>query len=204
MQGLPFCQKFVQVAVISGNRCDLGVNSISMQFSREEDVISIGVEISLLPLTAALVREAMAEAGFGRCYIAADLMTNLLADYQVLQGDLKQQKIPSGYRMQRRIAQRKNAEVKFDIAADGMTAQATIIAAWGGTPVSANELVKAAQEQGICFGFLKEQLVQLVTTASRAEPGVSQQAVIAVGRHDAARSECPLRTAGPRDDGTIK
>jgi hypothetical protein len=182
MQGLPFCQKFVQVAVISGNSCDLGVNSISMQFSREEDVISIGVEISLLPLTAALVREAMSAAGFGRCFIAADLMTNLLADYQVLQGDLKLQKIPPGYRIQRRIAQRKNAEFKFDIAPDGMAAQATIIAAWGGSPVSANELVKAAQEQGICFGFLKEQLVQLVTTASRAEPGVSQQAVIAVGR----------------------
>jgi hypothetical protein len=153
-----------------------------MQFSREDDTIFIGVEISLLPLTAANVREGMAAAGFGRCFIAADLLTNLLADYQVLQGDLKSEKIPDGYRMERRIALRKNAEVKFDIPPDAMTAQATIISAWGGNPISANDLVKAAQEQGICFGFLKEQLLKLVTVASRAEPGTVHQAVIAQGR----------------------
>jgi hypothetical protein len=153
-----------------------------MQFSREEDVVSIGVEITLLPLTAALVREGMAEAGFGRCYLPPDLLNNLLADYQVLQSDLKSQKIPAGYRMERRIAQRKNAEFKFDVSPDAMTVQASIVAAWGGNPISANELVKAAQEQGICFGFQKEQLLNLVTAASRSEPGILHQAIIAKGR----------------------
>jgi uncharacterized protein (DUF342 family) len=153
-----------------------------MQFSREDDTISISVEISLLPLTAALIRAAMAEAGFGRCFVIPDLLTNLLTDYQVLQSDLKMQKIPSGYRMERQIAQRKHAELKFALSADVMSAEAMITAAWGGNPISANELVKAAQEQGICFGFQKEQLLKLVTAASRSEPGIVHRAVIASGR----------------------
>ncbi|MBU2277818.1 MAG: FapA family protein [Gammaproteobacteria bacterium] len=153
-----------------------------MQFSRNEDTIIIDVMVTLLPLTPALVREGMAEAGFGRCFMVSDQLTNLLADYQALQSDLKQQKIPDGYRIQRKIALRKNAELKLEIAPDAMTASATIIAAWGGTPISANELVKAAQEYGVSFGFQKEQIVHVVSTASRAEPGVVTTQIIAVGR----------------------
>ncbi|RVU37226.1 DUF342 domain-containing protein [Rheinheimera riviphila] len=153
-----------------------------MQFSRNQDTIIIDVMVTLLPLTAALVREGMAEAGFGRCFIVNDQLTNLLADYQALQSELKLKKIPDGYRAQRKIAVRKNAELKFEIAPDAMTASATIVAAWGGTPVSANDLVKAAQEYGISFGFQKEQIVHLVATASRAEPGMVTTEVIAVGR----------------------
>jgi len=153
-----------------------------MQFSRNEDTIIIDVMVALLPLTPALVREGLADAGFGRCFVVNDQLTNLIADYQALQSDLKLQKIPDGYRIQRKIAVRKNAELKFEIAPDAMTASATIVAAWGGAPVSANDLVKAAQEYGISFGFQKDQIVHLVATASRAEPGVTTTQIIAVGR----------------------
>jgi uncharacterized protein (DUF342 family) len=153
-----------------------------MQFSRNEDIITVDVLITLLPLTPALIREGMTEAGFGRCLVINDQMTNLLSDYQALQSDLKLSKIPDGYRLQRKVAVRKNAELKFDIAPDAMTASATIIAAWGGAPISANDMVKAAQEYGITFGFQKDQIVNLIATASRAEPGVVTSQVIAVGR----------------------
>lgn len=153
-----------------------------MQFSRSDDIITIDVMVTLLPLTSALVREGMTESGFGRCFVVSDQMTNLLADYQALQSDLKLKKIPDGYRLQRKVAVRKNAELKFDIAPDAMTASATIVAAWGGAPISANDLVKAAQEYGISFGFQKDQIVNLVATASRAEPGIVTTQVIAVGR----------------------
>jgi uncharacterized protein (DUF342 family) len=153
-----------------------------MQFSRNEDTISIDVMITLLPLTPALIREGMTEAGFGRCFVVNDQMTNLLSDYQALQSDLKLKKIPDGYRLQRKIALRKNAELKFDIAPDAMTASATIVAAWGGSPISANDMVKAAQEYGITFGFQKDQIVNLIATASRTEPGVVTSKVIAIGR----------------------
>jgi uncharacterized protein (DUF342 family) len=153
-----------------------------MHFIRDQDTIIIDVEVTLLPLTPALVREGMAEAGFGRCFVVSDQLTNLIADYQALQSDLKLKKIPDGYRVQRKIAVRKNAELKFEIAPDAMTASATIVAAWGGSPISANDLVKAAQEYGISFGFQKEHIVSLVAKASRAEPGVVTTQVIAVGR----------------------
>ena len=55
----------------------------------------------------------MAEAGFGRCFVVSDQLTNLLADYQALQSELKLKKIPEGYRAQRRIAVRKNAVQSF-------------------------------------------------------------------------------------------
>ena len=179
---MPFCQKFVQVAITLSYRRDPAVNSVAMQFSREDDLISIEVSLALLPLTAEAVREGLHAAGFGRCYIPADLMNNLLADYQAMQSELKLAKISANTRIQRRIAQRKNAEIKFDFAPDGMSVQASIVAAWGGAPVSANDLVKAAQEQGVCFGFQKDSIVQLVSAASRSEPGVMHQAVIAQGR----------------------
>jgi uncharacterized protein (DUF342 family) len=153
-----------------------------MHFIRDQDTIIIDVEVTLLPLTPALVREGMAEAGFGRCFVVSELLTNLIADYQALQSDLKLKKIADGYRAQRKTAVRKNAELKFEIAPDAMTASATIVAAWGGSPISANDLVKAAQEYGISFGFQKDQIVSLVAKASRAEPGVVTTQVIAVGR----------------------
>jgi uncharacterized protein (DUF342 family) len=48
--------------------------------------------------------------------------------------------------------------------------------------VSANEVVKAAQELGVIFGFQKEQILQLVAQASRALPGSKTRAEIAVGK----------------------
>lgn len=153
-----------------------------MKVSRNEDAILVEIAVTLLPLTPALVSEAIHEAGFGRCFIITDQINQLMTDYQTVQSDIKLHKLPDGSRVQRKVALRKNAELKLDIAADAMTATATITAAWGGAPLSANDLVKAAQEQGISFGFQKEQIVQLVTIASRAEPGVVTSQVIAIGR----------------------
>ncbi len=109
-----------------------------MKVSRNEDAILVEIAVTLLPLTPALVSEAIHEAGFGRCFIITDQINQLMTDYQTVQSDIKLHKLPDGSRVQRKVALRKNAELKLDIAADAMTATATITAAWGGAPLSAN------------------------------------------------------------------
>lgn len=153
-----------------------------MQFGKIDDFIEVQVAVGLLDLTAQQVRDALSEAGYSRCFVLTEQINQLLLDYQALQQDIKLNKVQAGVRLRRKIAERRNAELRIQIAPDGMTALAEIVAAWGGQPVSANEVVKTAQEQGVTFGFQKDAIVQLVGTASRAEPGSKVQHVIALGR----------------------
>lgn len=153
-----------------------------MQFSRVEDFIEASVAVGLHDISPQSMHEALHDAGFGRCFILTEQINQLLTDYQALQNDIKLGKLKEGVVVRRKIAERRHAVLTIQIAADAMSATAQIISAWGGTPVSANDLVKAAQEAGVSFGFQKEAIVQLVGSASRAEPGSKLQQVIALGR----------------------
>ncbi len=153
-----------------------------MQFVRHDDLIEVQVNVTEQPITLPQIREALSEAGYSRCQLITNQISNLLADYEIIQADIRLNKLPSGQKISRRIAVRRNGELKISIAADQMSVTAEITAAWGGQPVSANDVVRVAQEQGVTFGFQKDQIIQLVAAASRAEPGVIQRAIIAVGR----------------------
>jgi uncharacterized protein (DUF342 family) len=153
-----------------------------MQFSKDADFIEVQVAVGLDDLTGQAIRDALQEAGYARCFILTEQINQLLADYLALQNDIKLNKLKEGVVVRRKIAERRNAVLAIQIAADSMSAVAEIVAAWGGAPVSANDLVKAAQEAGVSFGFQKDAIVQLVGTASRAEPGSKLQQIIAVGR----------------------
>ncbi len=153
-----------------------------IQFVRQDDVIEIQLSVTEQPLTLPTIREALNEAGYGRCQLIMDNISNLIADYQIIQSDIRLHKINPDTKISRRIAVRRDAELKIIIAADHMSAVAEITAAWGGKPISANDVVKIAQEHGVSFGFQKDSIIQLVTQASRAEPGVVTKAVIAIGR----------------------
>ncbi len=153
-----------------------------IQFVRHDDVIEVQVNVSELPLTVQKIRDAMNEAGYGRCQLLMEQVSNFIADYEVIQSDIRLNKVSAGTQISRRIAVRRDAELKIIVAADQMSAVAEITAAWGGKPISANDVVKIAQEQGVSFGFQKDNIIQLVSQSSRAEPGVVHKAVIAIGR----------------------
>lgn len=153
-----------------------------MQFGKDQDFIEVAIVVGLNDLTAQAVRDALHEAGYGRCFILTEQINQIVADYQALQNDVKLNKQQEGLVVRRKIAERRNADLSIQIAPDSMSAVAEIVAAWGGSPISANELVKKAQEQGVSFGFQKEAIVQLVGSASRAEPGSKTSQVIALGR----------------------
>lgn len=153
-----------------------------MQFTEQNNSIKITVPVTLDALSADDLNRAITEAGYSRCLILQDQLTNLLVEYQQIQQKIKEQVKPVGTPITYRIGEKKDAEISFDIAEDHSSASAIITAAWGGSPVSANSLVKSAQEAGIVFGFSKDHIIKLVAHASKAEPGTKVKLIIAKGR----------------------
>ncbi|HSG51965.1 MAG TPA: FapA family protein [Rheinheimera sp.] len=153
-----------------------------MQLTEHNNSIKITVPVTLDALNAHDVSAALQEGGYGRCLIIQDQITNLLVEYQQIQQKIKEKLQPEGVPLTYRIAEKRDAELSFDIAEDQMSAAAIITAAWGGAPISANALVKAAQEAGIVFGFSKDHIIKLVSHASKADPGAKVKLVIARGR----------------------
>lgn len=158
------------------------VNVLACQFSLQDDLVFIHIPVTQTNLTVDLLKEQLHQAGYGRCLLLQDQIKNLLLEYQQIQQKIKQQLQAEGYVLKYKVAQRVHAQLKVEISSDAMHATAEITAAYGGNPVSANEAVKAGQEAGVVFGFQKEQILQLVAQASRAEPGSKIKAEIAVGR----------------------
>ena len=158
------------------------VNVLACQFSLQDDLVFIHMPVTQTNLTIDVLKEQLQQAGYGRCLLLQDQIKNLLLEYQQIQQKIKQQLQAEGYVLKYKVAQRVHAQLKIEISSDAMHATAEITAAYGGNPVSANDAVKAGQEAGIVFGFQKEQILQLVAQASRAEPGSKIKAEIAVGR----------------------
>lgn len=155
---------------------------ICIEFIRLDDQVSVQVPVGTEPLSAAVVRTALADSAYARWQINQQWLEDLIEDFATCVTDVAEQRLPDGFLLERPVAVRKNASVTFQVADDAMVAKATIIAAWGGSPISANELVKLAQDIGINFGFQRDQIIALISQASRAEPGTMSSGVIAIGR----------------------
>ncbi|MBU1308113.1 MAG: FapA family protein [Gammaproteobacteria bacterium] len=153
-----------------------------MQFTEQNNSIKITVPVTLDALNANDLNSAIQQAGYSRCLVIQEQLTNLLVEYQQIQQKIKEQLKPLGTPLTYRIAEKKDAELAFEIAEDHSSAAAVITAAWGGAPVSANSLVKGAQEAGVVFGFSKDHIIKLVSHASKAEPGSRVKLIIAKGR----------------------
>jgi uncharacterized protein len=153
-----------------------------MQFTEHNSSIKITVPVTLNALSAHDVSTGLDAAGFGRCFIIQDQITNLLVEYQQIQQKMKEKLLAPGTPLTYRIAEKRDAGLAIEIAEDQMSAAAIITAAWGGAPVSANALVKTAHEAGVVFGFRKDHIIKLVTHASKGTPGSKVKLVIARGR----------------------
>lgn len=154
-----------------------------MQFTEHDQTIIITVSVSAEAISAEQIQQALREAGFGRCFLFQAQLDNLLAEYQQLQQKVKAMTLAENSKeLSYPIAEKRPAQLTFEISDDKMKAVAFITAAWGGSPISANALVKAAQDLGIVFGFNKDNIIRLVQEASRVEPGTRLKADIAFGR----------------------
>lgn len=118
----------------------------------------------------------------GKFYLLMDEFMVVLSGYNQFVDSLHAQEDGVGTQFSGVVAEKKNAHLRIIIAEDEMSADAQIFAAYGGTHVSANQIVKAAQDQGVTFGFDKNKLVGLAAKASRGAPGEEFQETIALGK----------------------
>lgn len=154
-----------------------------MEFTEHNNDILIKMPVTAEPLSLAMLKQAISDAGYSRCFVLQNQLENIVAEYQQLQQKVKALTLAPGAKsLTYPIAEKKSAQLSFEISDDKMIAWALITAAWGGNPISANELVKAAQQIGIVFGFQKDNIIKLVQQASRADPGTRLKVDIAHGR----------------------
>lgn len=154
-----------------------------MQFTEHDQTITITVSVSAETLTGEQIQQALLDAGYGRCFLLQAQQDNLLAEYQQLHQKVVSSTLAAHAKtLIYPIAEKRPALLSFELSEDKMAAVAFITAAWGGAPVAANALVKAAQDVGIVFGFNKDNIIRLVQQASRADPGTKLKAIIAYGR----------------------
>lgn len=80
------------------------------------------------------------------------------------------------------VAEKKNAHLRIIVAEDEMSVDAQLFCAYGGSHISANQMIKAAQEENVTFGFDKQAVVALAARASKGQPGSEVQQTIANGK----------------------
>lgn len=116
-----------------------------MEFAEHNNNIIIKVPVTAEPLNAAMIKQGLQDAGFGRCFLLQNQLENLLVEYQQLQQKVKALTLAEHAKvLSYPLAEKRAAQLSFELSDDKMTAWAIITAAWGGNPISANELVKAA------------------------------------------------------------
>jgi len=118
----------------------------------------------------------------GKFFLFMDELLVLLNNYNEFVDSLFAPEDGIGTEFEGVIAEKKNAHLRISIAEDNMSAMAHIFCAYGGTHVSANQIVKAAQESEVTFGFDKKAIVALTAKASKGEPGGELEGVIALGK----------------------
>lgn len=118
----------------------------------------------------------------GRFFILMDEFLVVLNGYNEFVDSLHVAEDGIGTEFSGVVAEKKNAHLRVIIAEDEMSADAQIFAAYGGNHVSANQIVKSAQDQGVTFGFDKQKLVALAAKASKGPPGDEFQATVAFGK----------------------
>lgn len=118
----------------------------------------------------------------GQFFLLMDELMVVLNDYNQFIDTLIVEEDGIGTDFSGVVAEKKNAHLRIVVADDEMSADAQIFAAYGGNHVSANQIVKGAQENNVTFGFDKKRLIALAGKASKAAPGSDIQDTIALGR----------------------
>ena len=75
-----------------------------MQFTEHNNSIKITVPVTLDALSADDVKSALQQAGYSRCFVIQDQITNLLVEYQQVQQKIKDKVQAEGDTLTYRIA----------------------------------------------------------------------------------------------------
>lgn len=117
----------------------------------------------LAPIDTDRVNQMLASQGFAGLFIFADALERLVKQYN------------SGSAFTLVIGEQRDAAFFININPDLMSAQLTMTPAYGGRPVTGDQIHKALQEKGIKFGILDE------TIQSAVSKGYARNKLIAEG-----------------------
>jgi uncharacterized protein (DUF342 family) len=118
----------------------------------------------------------------GRFFVLMDEFMNVFNAYNEFVDSLHAVEDGIGTEFSGVVAEKKNAHLRIIVAEDEMSADAQVFCAYGGSHVSANQIIKAAQEQNVTFGFNKKAVVALAAKASKSQPGSEVQETVAFGK----------------------
>ncbi len=160
------------------------------------------------------IRDELELSDVKNYFVLNEALTELVVEFNELMNSIDLAEDRLGKSVSKTVAERRNADLKVNIAEDKMSADARIVSAWGGAQVTANQIVKYAQEQGVSYGFDKKAIVSLAKKAGSAKPGLEFSETIAKGSNAVnganARLEQLVLTAKDRilkpqenEDGTV-
>jgi uncharacterized protein (DUF342 family) len=119
---------------------------------------------NMAPIDADWVGQRLAERGFGRFFVFADALGELVRKYNAASG---------GFMLN--IGERRDGTCSINVVPDLMAAHLTIVPPFGGEPVSREQIYEALREKGIVFGILDEKIAALVAE------GDGRNTLVAVG-----------------------
>ena len=80
------------------------------------------------------------------------------------------------------LSERRDGEIHIEISPDGMQAEMTVTAAWGGTEITLPCMLKALKGENIAMGLSKIRIETLLKQIPQLKPGEQVTAIIATGK----------------------
>ena len=153
------------------------MNGISLEIEENNKYLDLVIQPADAPdgLKAKSLIDFFNDSAFSTLYLFEDNVQNAIAA-------LGQAKIKNTTgKIVERIAERKDAVVKFKLSDGDMLAHLSITTAYGGKTPNPLSLVSAANKQGIVRGVSSKRIEALYKQAKMAKPGETVEDIIAKG-----------------------
>ncbi|WP_016957185.1 DUF342 domain-containing protein [Catenovulum agarivorans] len=131
------------------------------------------------PIKDAIIKELFTQSSVANCY----LLDNLVADCVVLYNQkLTELASSEPVEFSSPIAERRHAKAKVIVSPDAMSAKVELSGAYGGEPLTANQILRAVTKQGVTMGIDKAAVEKLALEGKDSKPGQIIVAQIASGQ----------------------
>ncbi len=148
------------------------MNSVVFKLADDRSTVLLEIQASSPPPDAAALKDAFEASEFSGYYLVEDALANVLTNAAKSGNDAPVTAV---------VAQRRDAELKLKIAADGLTATCSVIAAYRGKNITTLDVAVACRTGGVTNGLVMHNIAELVSKARAAQPGDEVNAIIAEG-----------------------
>ncbi len=153
------------------------MDGVSFKLENENKDVLMTVSSSAFKTKADadVIYNLVKESDFGNFAIIDEAIANVTAQLKVAQQTNKSTEITD------KVAVRKDAEVKFSLDTDEMTATLSITSPLGGEHLSLGEVQTQAKQASIVRGLSRKRIRSLLQEAKQAAPGETVEGTVAKG-----------------------